>query len=125
MELTKKVQILSTIVVVLLATNLVTLGYLLNLKTSEQNTSQDEKQISQPVESQPQDQQIQPIPDELLQTDPLNLFWNDLDQFERLQQQIERQFQSMLTPDFRENFKIDLIPKYGTYFHIVNEININ
>ena len=128
MELSKKVQILNTIVVILLTTNLVTLGYVLNLKTSQQTqqpiAKPQGKAIAKNQTSQPQETK-QPIPDELLKTDPLNLFWSDLDQFEKLQKQIERQFQSMLTPDLKENFKINLIPKQGAYFHIVNELNIN
>ena len=130
MELSKKVQIINTIVVVLLATNLVTLGYVLNLKSSQPTTNlptpYQEQTAKKHLVSQPHKTETkQPIPDELLKTDPLNLFWNDLDQFEKLQKQIERQFQSMLTPDLKENFKINLIPKQGSYFHIVNEININ
>ncbi len=129
MELSKKVQILNTIVVVLLATNLVTLGYVLNLKSSQPTSNPNKAQTQQQAWPQNQPSQTpetkQPIPDELLKTDPLNLFWNDLDQFEKLQKQIERQFQSMLTPDLKENFKISLIPKQGAYFHIVNEINLN
>jgi len=130
----QKENILQIAVALLLISNLATLGYVFQLKNqmpqlSATNSQTTQTQTQTTSQTQPQEQQPsttkQPVPDELLKDDPLYLFWHEIDQFERLQKEIERKMQSQLSPDFRENFKINLTPKYGSYFHISNEVNIN